>query len=209
MFTGLIQSRGKIVTVSDLGDGKRIEIAAEFTKDLQIGESVATNGVCLSVIKQSDISYTVDVMPETLNRTTLGTLTVGTPVNLERALTLADRLGGHLVQGHIDGIGRVIRRSSGEDFDEVDFAVEAELAPFIAWKGSIAVDGVSLTVSRVGQEKCGTYTFGVSLIPQTLQATTLGQLAVGQAVNIETDMMAKYVLRMGEFTARSSTLTGR
>lgn len=205
MFTGLIQSLGKIASISDLAEGKRLEIQAGFAGDLQLGESVATNGVCLTVVSRATETYCVDVMPETLRLTTLGQLRVGDPVNLERALTLADRLGGHLVQGHIDGKAQVLRREHGEKFDEVDFAVPAELAPLIAWKGSIAVDGVSLTVSRVGQEPDGTHTFGVSLIPQTLAETTLGELAVGQKVNIETDMMAKYVLRMREFAGQNES----
>lgn len=204
-----MQSLGKIVSISDLAEGKRLEIAAEFAGELELGESVATNGVCLTVVSNGPESYCVDVMPETLRLTTLGGLQPGSAVNLERALTLADRLGGHLVQGHVDGLARVIRRESGDKFDEVDFAVDAELAPLIAWKGSIAVDGVSLTVSRVGKTETGEYSFGVSLIPQTLAATTLGQLQVGQNVNIETDMMAKYVLRMREFeTEPKNTAAG-
>lgn len=202
MFTGIISEVGRVTSLSELAEGKRLTIAASFAAELQLGESVAANGVCLTVVETGAQTYAVDVMPETLRLTTLGTLREGSPLNLERALTLADRLGGHLVQGHVDGLGKTLRRVPGDKFDEVDFAVPAQLAPLIAWKGSIAVDGVSLTVSRVGREADGTETFGVSLIPATLANTTLGQLQVEQAVNLETDMMAKYVLRMRQFSGQ-------
>jgi riboflavin synthase len=161
------------------------------TSDAGIGDSIAVNGVCLTVTSIRDDEFTADVMRETLQRSSLGSLTPGSPVNLERPLTLADRLGGHLVQGHVDATARLLDRTPGDGWEVVRFALPAEVARYVVEKGSITVDGVSLTVSGLGDDW-----FAVSLIPTTLELTTLGNKVPGDVVNLEVDVIAKYVERM-------------
>ena len=196
MFTGIVEELGTITAVTPTGTGSdvaaRLEIArALVTSDVATGDSIAVSGVCLTVVVATDGHFTTDVMRETLNRTTLGAATPGTTVNLERAVTLQTRLGGHLVQGHVDGTGRVAAREHTPQWDVVRVEAPARLAKYLVEKGSIAVDGVSLTIVEADDEG-----FTVSLIPTTLQRTTLGVKEVGDQVNLEVDVMAKYAERL-------------
>jgi riboflavin synthase len=192
MFTGIVEELGGIVRLDWYGDGAVLAIRGpRVTGDAEPGASIAVNGVCLTVVDLDGDVFSADVMKETLDRTTLGGLAPGEPVNLERSATPATRLGGHLVQGHVDGVGRVLSRQSGHRWDDVRFAAPAELTRYIVEKGSICVDGVSLTVVAVDAES-----FAVSLIPTTLAATTLGRCDVGALVNLEVDVIAKYVEKL-------------
>lgn len=191
MFTGIVTDIGTVRTVSGTA-GRRFEIATSYdTAGIALGASIACAGVCLTAVETGDGWFAVDVSGETLAKTTLGDWREGTRINLERALKLGDELGGHLVAGHVDGVGRIAgRRPEGESV-RLAFEAPAELARFIASKGSIAVDGVSLTVNEVEGP-----TFGVNVIPHTLQETTLGGLEEGAAVNLEIDLLARYVARL-------------
>ena len=191
MFTGIVESLGQVVAIERGGEDALVRIATSFAADLSDGESVAVDGVCLTVASVDAGGFSADVMPETLRRSTLGALQAGCNVNLERAVTPTTRLGGHVVQGHVDGVGTITSRQPVPRWDEVHIAMPHELARYVAVKGSIAVDGVSLTVVEVGDES-----FSVSLIPTTLQSTTLGERRVGDNVNLETDVMAKYAERL-------------
>jgi riboflavin synthase len=199
MFTGIVEELGEIVRLDAYGDGAVVAVRGRLvTGDARPGDSIAVNGVCLTVVGGADHKGTVDgdvfradVMKETLGRTTLGGLGPGDRVNLERAATPTSRLGGHLVQGHVDGVGRVLARQSGERWDDLRFAAPPELVRYIVEKGSICVDGVSLTVVTVDAES-----FTVSLIPTTLAVTTLGRCTVGSLVNLEVDVIAKYVEKL-------------
>jgi riboflavin synthase len=191
MFTGIVESLGRIVTIDDRRGDVCVRIATEFAQELSHGESVAVNGVCLTVASIDTDGFSADVMPETLQRSTLGSLQSGDSVNLERAVTPTTRLGGHLVQGHVDGVGTITDRAPGPRWDNVRIALPHELARYVAVKGSIAVDGVSLTVVDVDDAS-----FSVGLIPTTLQCTTLGERRTGDDVNLETDVMAKYAERL-------------
>ena len=185
MFTGLVQTTG---TIGSLRDGR---LAVRARVDLSPGDSVAVNGVCLTASAAGDDGFEADVMPETLRRTALGALEEGDSVNLELPLRASDRLGGHVVQGHVDGVGTV-ESASDEGFARVvRVAAPAELLRYVVEKGSIAVDGVSLTVSEV--DEAG---FAVSLVPETLERTTLGSAAAGRPVNLEVDVLAKYVAKL-------------
>jgi riboflavin synthase len=189
MFTGIVEEVGVVLASGDGGLRIRGPIAAS---DAGHGDSIAVSGVCLTVTDlPGDGSFAVDVMPETLRRTALGGLRTGDPVNLERSLRADARLGGHVVQGHVDGVGTVLSRDPGERWDTVRFGLDRELARFVAEKGAITVSGVSLTVTAVGDDW-----FEVGLIPTTLAETTLGALAVGAPVNLEVDVLAKYVARL-------------
>ena len=181
------------MAVDRIADGAaRLTVRGELvTSDATHGASIAVNGVCLTVVEHHDGQFTADVMQETLVRSALGSLEAGSPVNLERPLTLSARLGGHLVQGHVDGVGRVTARTPAEHWDLVRVALPAGLARYVVEKGSITVDGVSLTVVEAGPDW-----FTVSLIPTTLALTTLGDKAIGDEVNLEVDVIAKYVERM-------------
>ena len=194
MFTGLIEALGVLTRREEADGGFALTISAPFSSELVVGESVACSGVCLTVTSCDQDGFSADVMPETVAMTTLGEIPVGATVNLERAVRADSRLGGHIVQGHVDGVGRITARRPGQRWDEVDIEVDAALAPFIAYKGSIAVDGISLTVSATMPTG-----FTVSLIPETLSSTTLGSTPVGGRVNIETDVLARYVARAREF----------
>ena len=196
MFTGIIQALGKISRIDRGADSARIEIAAGGLDlgDVKLGDSIAVSGPCLTVIEFDSTRFAVDVSTETLERTTLGGKRVGTTVNLEKALRLSDRLGGHLVSGHVDGVGRVIDRVALDDY--VRFRIDAPqpLAKYFAEKGSVCVDGVSLTVNAVSAT-----TFELMIIPHTLQETTLGTLAGGDPVNLEIDLVARYLERLSSY----------
>lgn len=192
MFTGIVEELGSVSGVENLGDSVRLTIsAARVLEDVNLGDSISVNGVCLTVATFEDGHFTADCMQETLDRSSLGSLTVGSPVNLERAMAANGRLGGHIMQGHVDGTTTLLSRESSENWDVLRFALPADLARYVVEKGSIALNGISLTVSSLGEDW-----FEVSLIPTTLRETTHGQLQVGDVVNIEVDVIAKYVERM-------------
>jgi riboflavin synthase len=188
MFTGIIEDLGTVVGVEALSTAARLTLSGTVLDDVQPGDSVAVNGVCLTATAIGPTSFTADVMNETLSRSTLGALRPGERVNLERAVLPTTRLGGHIVQGHVDGVGTVTARRSDEHWDVVHIALPADLVKYVVMKGSIALDGVSLTVASL--DGAGV---GVSLIPETLARTTLGLRQVGGTVNIEVDVLAKYV----------------
>lgn len=192
MFTGLVEEIGRVDKLEPQDDALRLTIGAQkVLTDAKFGDSISVNGVCLTVVEHTDAWFTADVMQESLDRTGLGQLEVGSPVNLERALAAGARLGGHIMQGHVDGTSRLLSRTSSENWDVLRFSLDAGLARYVVEKGSIAVNGTSLTVSAVGEDW-----FEVSLIPTTLAETTHGQLAEGDVVNIEVDVLAKYVEKM-------------
>ena len=193
MFTGIVGELGQIVGKEDLADAARFVIQGPLvTTDAGHGDSIAVNGVCLTVVEvRPDGAFTADVMQETLNRSSLAGVGVGSRVNLERAAAVNSRLGGHIVQGHVDGTGHVVSRSPSDNWEVVRIALPAELSRYVVEKGSITVDGVSLTVSALGPDW-----FEVSLIPTTLGLTTLGRAVVGTTVNLEVDVIAKYVERL-------------
>ena len=196
MFTGIVEELGEVVSVEHLAGAARLTVRGpRVTVDVAHGDSIAVNGVCLTVTAAGESAFTADVMAETLNRSALGALEPGSPVNLERSLRVGDRLGGHMVQGHVDGMGTVLSRVRGEHWDVVRIAVPPGLARYLVEKGSVAVDGVSLTVSALGGTPDEPW-FEVSLIPTTLAATTLGGLPAGGRVNLEADVIGKYVERM-------------
>ncbi len=189
MFTGLVEALGTVRRIDGDGAGRELTIAVPaFAEELSIGESVAVNGACLTVVHHNAETCRFQAGPETLKRTNLGALVPGDRVNLERSLRMGDRLGGHLVQGHVDGIGRVADRSRQGEWELVWFSCPAELAAQMVPKGSVAVDGVSLTLVDVTADR-----FSVVLIPHTLAQTTLGFKKVSATVNLETDLLAKYV----------------
>ena len=194
MFTGLIEEVGTVIERVPSGDGERIRIAAaEVLGDVSHGDSIAVSGVCLTVVEHTDKDFVADVMAETIRHSSLARWEPGTKVNLERAAALGDRLGGHIVQGHVDATATVISVSPGDQWSVLRFTLDDSIAALVAMKGSICVDGVSLTVSSVGRDW-----FEVSLIPETLQATSLGLREAGDVVNIETDILARQVQRMLE-----------
>jgi len=205
MFTGLIEGTGKLKTIEPRGKDMRLSIQASFDLEgFQTGESVAVDGVCLTVVSWQARAFTVDVSQETLSRTTLGQRSVGDEVNLERALRLGDRLGGHLVNGHVDGKARVMARKQRGDSLVFVFEVVAELGRYIIEKGSVAVNGVSLTVNR-----CDEQSFDVNIVPHTARVTTIGSLRVGDEVNLEVDIIGKYVERFVQtFQESDSPSTG-
>jgi riboflavin synthase len=200
MFTGIVEELGEVVAVEILPGAARLTVRGpQVAADAARGDSIAVNGACLTVTEAADKTFSADVMAETLRRTVLGALTAGSPVNLERPLRFNGRLGGHLVQGHVDATATIVSRSPAEHWDVVRIAVPASLARYIVEKGSVAVDGVSLTVSATGDGGNGPAAqpwFEVSLIPATLELTTLGRAEPGSQVNLEVDMIAKYVERL-------------
>ncbi len=192
MFTGIVEELGTVTALDRGTDSARLTLHGPLvTSDATHGASIAVNGVCLTVVEHDGGSFTVDVMAETLRRSSLGVLAPGDRVNLERAMSAASRFGGHVVQGHVDGTATVTAREPGERWEVVRFSLPPELSPYLVEKGSITVDGVSLTVVDVADD-----TFSVSLIPTTLELTTLGTTAVGDPVNLEVDVLAKYVERL-------------
>jgi riboflavin synthase len=198
MFTGIVEERGEVVAVDRHAGAASMTVRGpRVTADAALGDSIAVNGVCLTVTATSGPAFTADVMAETLRRTALGALAPGSPVNLERPLRLGGRLGGHLVQGHVDAVAVIVSRSPAQHWDLVRIAAPPGLARYIVEKGSVAVDGVSLTVSAVGGGQGGEPPwFEVSLIPATLSGTTLGLAQPGSGVNLEVDMIGKYVERL-------------
>jgi riboflavin synthase len=193
MFTGIVEELGRVAAIQALPDNAiRITIEGPTVlSDANLGDSICVNGVCLTVAEQSGDQFTADVMSETINRTTIGDLLAGSQVNLERPVTLATRLGGHLVQGHVDAVGTVSAREHSENWDVVTITPPKELLKYVVQKGSITIDGTSLTVSAVTDS-----TFSVSLIPATLEKTTLGIRQIGDRVNLEVDVLAKYVEKL-------------
>jgi riboflavin synthase len=192
VFTGIIEEVGEVTGVERNPRSARLRVRGPLvTQDVRHGDSLALNGVCLTVTAAAGGEFSADVMSETLDRSSLGQLAPGDPVNLERAVPLGGRLGGHLVQGHVDGVARVVSRTPGEDWETVVFTLPGDLARYVVEKGSIAVDGVSLTVAGVTAG-----TFSVGLIPTTLASTTLGRRRPGDLVNLETDVLGKYVERL-------------
>jgi riboflavin synthase len=192
MFTGIVEELGVVESLVDQGDAIRLTVRGpHVTLDAGLGDSIAVNGCCLTVAERDQETFTADVMRETLDKTSLGVLAVGDRVNLERAVTPQTRLGGHIVQGHVDGTGTVVSRTPSEHWEVVEVSLPAEIARYVVAKGSITVDGISLTVVDVRPES-----FTVSLIPETLARTTLGTKQPGEPVNLEVDVIAKYVERL-------------
>ncbi|MEU1668262.1 riboflavin synthase [Streptomyces sparsogenes] len=203
MFTGIVEELGEIVAVENLGDASRFLVSGPVvTEGAKHGDSIAVNGVCLTVVDLEDGRFSADVMAETLNRSSLGALAVGSRVNLERPMALGGRLGGHLVQGHVDGTGTIVERKPSEHWEIVKISLPADLSRYVVEKGSITVDGISLTVVDAGPDY-----FTVSLIPTTLALTTLGVKQPGDPVNLEVDVLAKYVERLLGKDARPLTTT--
>jgi riboflavin synthase len=194
VFTGIVEERGTVVGIEQVADSVRLIVQGPVvTSDAKHGDSICVNGVCLTVVTVEQGVFTADVIQETLDRSSLGGLAVGSEVNLERAVRLQDRLGGHLVQGHVDGVGEVVSVTPGERWTVLRISLPGGLGRYIVEKGSITVDGVSLTVSAVSEQW-----FEVSLIPTTLQLTTLGPKAPGDPVNLEVDITGKYVEKLLE-----------
>jgi len=198
MFTGIVAELGEVVGIEQHGDAAGLTIRGS-TEGVSPGDSIAVNGVCLTVTGVLDGTFTADVMGETLDRSGLGALRAGVPVNLEQSVRLSDRLGGHLVQGHVDGTGTIISRSPAEHWDQVRISLPAGISRYVVHKGSITVDGISLTVSALGPPgngPDGDTWFEVCLIPETLKRTTMGARQPGEVVNLEVDVIAKYVERL-------------
>lgn len=193
MFTGIVEELGQVLAIAELPDeALRITISGPLVvSDSNLGDSISVNGICLTAVEITPESFSADVMRETLRMSTIGKLAVGDSVNLERPVTLATRLGGHMVQGHVDGIGTITSREHSENWDVVTIVAPVDLLKYVVHKGSITVDGVSLTVSAITTD-----TFSVSLIPATLAKTTLGQREIGDQVNLEVDVVAKYVEKL-------------
>ena len=192
MFTGLVEEIGRVESVEHQGDAVRLGIAAAAVlDDAQLGDSIAVNGVCLTVAELGEGTFIADVMQESLDRSSLGELEIGSAVNLERAVLPTTRLGGHIVQGHVDGTAQLLSRTPSENWEVLRFSLPQDLAHYVVEKGSIAVQGTSLTVSAVGKDY-----FEVSLIPTTLRDTVFGSLVPGATVNLEVDVVAKYVEKM-------------
>lgn len=197
MFTGLVEEVGLVESVEWLGDAARLSFRAPtVTSGSALGDSISVNGCCLTVAELTEPNFTADVMAQSLSRTSLGALEVGSPVNLERAVAVGERLGGHIVQGHVDTVGTLVERSPAEHWEVLRFSLPTNYAGYVAAQGSISVQGVSLTVVEVSGLSDEEPTFTVSLIPTTLGQTTLGVLAVQDRVNLEVDVLAKYVARL-------------
>ncbi len=205
MFTGLVTDMGVVERLEPRSGGARLTIrpGALPVDELVLGESVAVNGACLTVVERGEGRMSFDAVPETLARTTLGSFRPGTRVNLERALRLSDRLGGHLVQGHVDAVGQVLEKVPEGQGARLVVSLPAGIAPLVAEKGSIAIDGVSLTVARAGRDR-----FEVALIPETLARTVLGAAAPGTKVNLEADVVARHVARLREYAGTAGLTEG-
>ncbi|MER5617378.1 MULTISPECIES: riboflavin synthase [unclassified Streptomyces] len=199
MFTGIVEELGEVTAVEKLADASRFRLRGPVvTEGAKHGDSIAVNGVCLTVVDLGDGEFTADVMAETLNRSSLGALDTGSRVNLERPMAVGGRLGGHIVQGHVDGTGHIVERRISENWEIVKVSLPADLSRYVVEKGSITVDGVSLTVVDAGPDY-----FTISLIPTTLALTTLGIKEPGDPVNLEVDVIAKYVERLLGNTAQT------
>jgi riboflavin synthase len=210
MFTGLVEEKGTVTAVEQLGDSVRLTIRGPVvTSDAGHGDSISVNGCCLTVMTQDGDTFGADVMQESLDKTSLGDLSVGSPVNLERATQAGARLGGHIVQGHVDGTGRILDRTPSEHWEVVRVSVPSGLARYLVDKGSVTVDGTSLTVVQVVDDGPDGPWFSVSLIPTTLADTTLGTKAPGDRVNLEVDILAKYVERLLGARGADSTQEGQ
>lgn len=197
MFTGIIEELGRIDRIEVSGDAARLTVHGPLAvSGAQQGDSIAVNGVCLTVVDQTEAAFTTDVMAQTLKMSTLASLEAGSPVNLERAALVGGRLGGHIVQGHVDGTARLLASTDGSAWRVLRFSLPAELTALVVAKGSIAVDGVSLTISDISEPSAREAWFEVSLIPESLRATTLGLKVTGDDVNLETDILARHVERL-------------
>ncbi|MET0296478.1 MAG: riboflavin synthase [Microbacterium sp.] len=209
MFTGIVEEIGEVTAVAPSGDGVRLTVRGpKVVSDAAHGDSISVSGVCLTVVEQGEDWFTADVMKQTLDMSTLAGVEAGRRVNLERATAAHGRLGGHIVQGHIDGTGELLDVRPGDEWRVLRIALPADLAPLVVDKGSIAVDGVSLTVSAASDPAESSQWFEVSLIPETLVATTLGARAPGEHVNLETDILARHVQRLLAFTPRNTNEGG-
>jgi riboflavin synthase len=194
MFTGIVEELGVVKSIEKQTDALRITVEGQLiVSDIKRGDSIAVSGTCLTAVEHDEASFTADVMLETLKRTSLDGIKVGDQVNLERAMTAATRFGGHVVQGHVDGVGEIISREPSDNWEWLRVRIPAELMKYVVLKGSITIDGVSLTVNEMGDDFVG-----LSLIPETLEKTTLGSKAIGAKVNIEADVMAKHIERLLE-----------
>ncbi|MEN9747674.1 MAG: hypothetical protein RLZZ603_366 [Actinomycetota bacterium] len=194
MFTGIVEELGRVKAIEQQADAVRLTIEGPLVvSDVKRGDSIAVSGTCLTAVEFDSTGFTADVMKETLDRTSLSELKVGDPVNLERAMTAATRFGGHVVQGHVDGVGQIISREPSENWEWLRVSIPTELMKYVVLKGSITIDGVSLTVNEIGAD-----VIGLSLIPETLALTTLGSKKVGAKVNVEADVMAKHIERLLE-----------
>ena len=194
MFTGIVEELGSVVSIEEQPDAKRITFSGPLvTSDVHRGDSIAVNGACLTAVELSGSTFTADVMHETLRLTALGDLTVGSPVNLERAMNASTRFGGHMVLGHVDGVGSIVSREPSENWEWLTISIPSELLKYVVLKGSITIDGISLTVNDVTSS-----TVSFSLIPETLRLTTLGSKGVGSLVNVEVDIMAKHIEKLLE-----------
>ena len=194
MFTGIVEELGSVKAIEQLPDAIRLTIAGPLVvSDANRGDSISVSGACLTVVEKDADSFTADVMQETLKLTSLDGVRVGDPVNLERAMTAATRFGGHVVLGHVDGVGEVISRQPSENWEWVRVQIPADLMKYVVLKGSITIDGISLTVNELGDNW-----IGLSLIPETLKVTTLGSKKPGDKVNVEVDVMAKHIERLIE-----------
>lgn len=196
MFTGIITDLGRLRDVEHRGDARFVVETAYQTETIDLGASIACSGPCLTVVEKGTGWVAFDVSAETLARTTLGDWAPGKAVNLERALCLGDELGGHLVSGHVDGTAELVAREAEGDSQRLKFRAPSELAGFVSSKGSLALDGVSLTINEVEDEPAGSVCFGVNIIPHTAERTTLGGLRPGDRVNLEIDLLARYVQRL-------------
>jgi riboflavin synthase len=202
MFTGIIEEIGEITAIAPAGDGWRLTVRApRAAADAVHGESISVSGVCLTVVGSTADTFDTDVMKQTLDVAAIGSATVGTRVNIEKAMPVGARLGGHIVQGHVDGVGEVLEVRPGAQWSVLRISLPSDLAPLVVDKGSISVDGTSLTVSTVSAPAASAPWFEISLIPETLVATTLGSRAVGDRVNLETDILARHVERLLAFRA--------
>ncbi|HWV48301.1 MAG TPA: riboflavin synthase [Microbacterium sp.] len=200
MFTGIITEIGEITAIAPSGDGWRLTVRAPgAAADAVHGESIAVSGVCLTVVDSTPETFDADVMKQTLDVSALASASVGTTVNIEKAMPVGARLGGHIVQGHVDGIGRIAEVRPGDQWSVLRVALPVDLAPLVVDKGSISIDGTSLTVSAVSDADATDHSLEVSLIPETLAATTLGSRVVGDLVNLETDILARHVERLLAF----------
>lgn len=198
MFTGIVEQAGTVTDIVTLpDDAARITVSGDVVvSDTKKGDSISVNGVCLTVVEFDSSSFTADVMKETLDRSNIGSLESGSKVNLERATQVGDRLGGHIVSGHVDGVGTLKARQISANWELFTFSLPGELSPLVSEKGSITVNGVSLTVTKVSESGSANGWFSVSLIPTTLQDTNLGMLSIGDSVNLEVDVLARYVARL-------------